>query len=73
MGLPMYSEVRLTADKYRSKGIAAGDIGTIIEILKDGEAYGVEFSDSEGITITFLSLSEDDFEPFSPSAKESES
>ena len=36
MNFAMYSEVRLSTDKYRPKGIFAGDVGVIGEIWGEG-------------------------------------
>lgn len=48
-----------------------GQVGTIVEILADGEAFEVEFSDRDGRTYESLGLRPDQimllrFEPVSP-------
>lgn len=48
--LPNYSCVRLLTDRYTSEGARSGDIGYIIETWNE-DAYEVEFSDNEGITV----------------------
>ncbi len=61
MVLPIYSRVRLLTDKYQSEGVSTGAIGFIIEIYGD-EAYEVEFSDKNGITIALIAIPQDEVE-----------
>ena len=60
-----YSDVQLTTDKYLHRGVSAGAIGTILEIWNDGEAYEVDFSDSEGTTIACFAVLEDELMAYS--------
>jgi hypothetical protein len=53
MTLENYSRVRLLTNKYRSEGVTEGFVGYIIEVYGD-EAYEVEFSNENGITIAQL-------------------
>jgi len=48
-------------DKYQSEGVSTGAIGFIIEIYGD-EAYEVEFSDKNGITIALIAIPQDEVE-----------
>jgi hypothetical protein len=63
MNLAMYSVVRLSTDKYRSKGVFAGDVGVIVEIWGEGAAYEIDFSDSEGTTIAQFAVPADELVP----------
>lgn len=60
MTLKNYSRVMLLTDRFTEEGIKTGDIGTIIEVYNDGEAYEVDFSDEKGITIAQVVLREDE-------------
>ncbi len=60
MTLKNYSRVMLLTDRFTEEGIKTGDIGTIIEVCNDGEAYEVDFSDEKGITIAQVVLREDE-------------
>ena len=62
MPLPLHSLVRLLSDRYRGEGVGAGATGTIVEV-HDAEAYEVEFSDPDGITVALLALPQDGVEP----------
>ncbi len=53
--------MRLLTDKYQSEGVSTGAIGFIIEIYGD-EAYEVEFSDKNGITIALIAIPQDEVE-----------
>ena len=55
MSFPLYARVRLITDKYLAEGVGNGAIGYIIEKYKD--AYEVEFSDAQGITIAQIAVS----------------
>ena len=47
--LELLDTVALLAD-LPTLGLRAGEVGTVVEILGDGEAYEVEFADNSGIT-----------------------
>jgi uncharacterized protein len=67
MRLENYTTVVLLTDKYESEGVKTGDIGTIIEVYND--AYEVDFSDANGITITMIVLQEDEVKAASTGEK----
>ena len=46
------SRVRLLTDKYCEEGLGQGALGYIIEVY--AEAYEVEFSDDQGVTIAII-------------------
>ncbi len=48
--LKNYSCVRLESDRFQSEGAFRGDVGYIIETYND-DAYEIEFSNAQGITI----------------------
>ena len=62
MPLPQFSIVRLLSDRHRDEGASIGATGTIVEVYDD-DAYEVEFSDTNGITIALLALPQDEVEP----------
>lgn len=39
-----------------SEGLVAGDVGTVVHIYRDGQAYEVEFTTLEGKTAAVVSL-----------------
>lgn len=43
--------------------LEAGDIGTIVHVYQDGEAYEVEFVTAEGTTVAVLTLTPADIRP----------
>jgi hypothetical protein len=60
--LPLLSIVRLTTDRYRSRGVDTGAIGVIVEVYDD-RAYEVEFSDPKnGETIAMFAMPQGDVE-----------
>lgn len=66
--------VALTVD-IEQYNLLRGQVGTIVEILADGAAFEVEFSDSNGRTYESLGLRPEQlmllhFEPLSPSQSE---
>jgi hypothetical protein len=61
MPLPELSPVRLTTDRYLSKGVGQGAIGFILDVYDDG--YIVEFSRPDGTTIAWFSVEPGDIEP----------
>lgn len=44
-------------------GLAEGDVGTIVHIYSDGEAYEVEFALASGETVAVLTLDANDVRP----------
>jgi hypothetical protein len=50
-----HERVVLTAD-VPATGLRAGDVGTIVHVYKDGEAYEVEFVTLEGRTAAVVTL-----------------
>ncbi|MDT7043481.1 DUF4926 domain-containing protein [Candidatus Nitronereus thalassa] len=44
------------ADDVSSEGLVAGDVGTVVHVYRDGEAYEVEFSTLEGKTAAVVTL-----------------
>ncbi len=64
--------VALTVDLPENK-LFKGQVGTVVDILADGTAYEVEFSDRNGRTYESLGLSADQlmilhFEPINPNS-----
>jgi hypothetical protein len=47
--IELLDTVALTAD-VPALGLTAGEVGAVVEILKDGEAFEVEFCDNSGAT-----------------------
>ena len=47
--------VAVTAD-MPSLGLTAGEIGAVVEVLGDGEAFEVEFCDNAGVTYGLYTL-----------------
>lgn len=77
MTLEPYSLVKLLTDRYQDRGVAAGAIGTILEVYED-EAYEIEFSRDDGTTNTWFAVLQTEVKPLSdenlasiPSQKES--
>jgi len=46
-----------------SDGLRAGDVGAVVHVYGDGNAYEVEFVDGNGSTIALLTLSADEVRP----------
>jgi len=46
-----------------SSGLKAGDIGTVVMVYKDGEAYDVEFLTLDGYTFALETLRADEVRP----------
>lgn len=61
MQLKNLSAVRLLTDRYRDQGVAAGATGTILDVYDD--AYEVEFSRSDGSTIAWFAVRQDEVSP----------
>jgi len=46
-------------------GLVAGDVGTVVHVHRNGEAYEVEFGIADGRTIAVMTLPSGDVEPVS--------
>lgn len=57
--------VALVGDRP-GEGLAAGDLGTVVMVYADGEAYEVEFISLTGETIALLTLEARDVRPVKP-------
>jgi Domain of unknown function (DUF4926) len=55
MRLEPYSVVELLTNHYHDRGVAAGAIGTILEVYSQ-EAYEIEFSRPDGTTIAWFAV-----------------
>lgn len=44
-------------------GLSKGDVGTIVEVYGNGEAYEVEFTNKKGETTALLTLDSSDISP----------
>ncbi len=53
--LPELSRVVLTRD-LPDHGLAAGDVGTVVDVYADGAGYEVEFTSLRGETIAVVTL-----------------
>ena len=49
-----------------AEGLVAGDVGTVVHIYRDGEAYEVEFTTLEGKTAAVVTLEASQVRPVSP-------
>jgi hypothetical protein len=49
-----------------TKGLRCGDVGTVVHVYKDGEAYEVEFVTLEGRTAAVATLEAGQVRPVSP-------
>lgn len=58
--LAQFAVVRLLTDRYRERGLENGALGTILEVYED--AYEVEFSQPDGITIDWFPVRMDEVE-----------
>lgn len=58
--LAQYGVVRLVTDRYRDRGVEKGALGAILEVYDD--AYEVEFSRPDGITIDWFPVRPDEIE-----------
>jgi hypothetical protein len=65
--LPLLSIVRMKGGRHRARGIEPGATGVVVDVYGD-DAYEVEFSDSEGITIALLTLARGEFDLVSETA-----
>jgi len=50
-----HTMIVLNSDKV-SDGLRAGDVGAVVHVYGDGNAYEVEFVDGNGSTIALLTL-----------------
>ena len=57
-----HAMIVLNADRP-SDGLRAGDVGAVVHVYGDGNAYEVEFVDGNGSTIALLTLSADEVRP----------
>lgn len=60
--LPEHSLVVLSCDIPES-GLFSGDVGAIVHVYGQGEAYEVEFVDGGGTTIALITLKSDAIRP----------
>ncbi len=61
-GIEELETVVLTHD-LPSSGLKAGDIGTVVMVHKDGEAYDVEFLTLDGYTFALETLRAEEIRP----------
>jgi len=57
-----HAMIVLNADRP-SDGLRAGDVGAVVHVYGDGNAYEVEFVDGNGTTVALLTLSADEVRP----------
>lgn len=57
-----FDELEVVSLKHdiKNHGLNKGDIGTIVEVYNNGDAYEVEFVDNSGRTTALLTLTEAD-------------
>ena len=58
--IKLFDVVALTVDQPEYN-LARGQVGSVVELLKNGAAYEVEFSDRDGRTYQSLGLRPDQF------------
>ena len=58
--IKLFDVVALTVD-LPEDNLTKGQVGTVIEILAEGSAFEVEFSDSKGLTYESLGLRPEQF------------
>jgi hypothetical protein len=51
-------QIVLTAD-FPEHGLVSGDLGTVVDIYVDGEAYEVEFMTLDGDTVAVVTVRKD--------------
>lgn len=49
------------------EGLEAGDVGTIVQVYRDGEAYEVEFVALDGHTVAVATVESSQVRPVAPS------
>ena len=54
--------VALSRD-YPEQGLVAGDVGAVVHVYSNGQAYEVEFVAADGQTLALMTLVADDVEP----------
>ena len=64
MGIQEHECVVLTAD-IQAEGLEAGDVGTVVHIHGDGEAFEVEFMTLAGDTLAVATVSANQCRPVS--------
>lgn len=57
-----HDRVVLAAD-VTSEGLVAGDVGTVVHVYRDGQAYEVEFFTLEGKTAAVITLESSQIRP----------
>lgn len=50
MTIANYTRVQLRTNRFQNEGVSSGAIGYVIEVYGE-DAYEVEFSDGDGVTI----------------------
>jgi hypothetical protein len=60
-----YERVVLTTD-LPDYGLQTGDVGVVVHIYKDGEAYEVEFFTLDGETLDVVTVEAEQVRPVSP-------
>ena len=60
-----HDRVVLTAD-VAAKGLKGGDVGTVVHVYRDGEAYEVEFLTLAGQTAAVVTLEKEQVRPVRP-------
>jgi len=55
MMIKEHDRIVLAAD-VTSEGLVAGDVGTVVHVYRDGQAYEVEFFTLEGKTAAVITL-----------------
>jgi hypothetical protein len=60
-----HTRIVLTTD-VPTEGLEAGDVGTIVHVYRDGEAYEVEFVTLEGRTAAVVTLEAAQVRPVGP-------
>ena len=64
--LPEHSIVVLNSD-LPAAGLHAGDVGAVVHVYREGQAYEVEFVDGAGSTIALTTLEASQIRPLGPS------
>ncbi len=47
-------------------GLAAGDVGTVVHVYKNGHSLTVEFTTYDGATVALVKVSADQIRPLAP-------
>lgn len=56
-------DVVVLTKPFEDEGLVAGDVGAIVHVYADGEAFEVEFVASDGTTIALLTVDADEIRP----------